>query len=256
MKQMFERRVLAIGNQKGGVGKTTTALNLGVELVNRGRTVILVDADPQHSLTTSLGVDAADSSLAEVLGDHRHGTKKMFEVIRKVREQGDRLWLVPSDLSLEVSSLGMLNRIGREILLKQAVATLQADCILIDCPPSLGMLTINALVAADQVLVPVQAEFLGLRGLALFWQTMRQVEPLNPHLKLLGILPTMTRRTRHHAEILDAMNKIQAHIFDSIPLSVKASEAHAVGRAVSTLDGDNAVAKAYACLAREVERLW
>jgi chromosome partitioning protein len=253
---MFERRILAIGNQKGGVGKTTTALNLGVELVNRGRTVILIDADPQHSLTTSLGIEAADSSLAEVLGDHRLGMKKMSEVIRKARENGDRLWLVPSDLSLEVTSLGMLNRIGRELLLKQALSTLKADYILIDCPPSLGLLTINALVAADRVLVPVQAEFLGLRGLALFWQTMQQVEPLNPRLRLLGILPTMTRRTRHHTEILEAMSKIKAHVFDAIPLSVKASEAHAMGRAVSTLDGDNAVAKAYAFLAREVERLW
>jgi chromosome partitioning protein len=256
MKHMFERRVLAIGNQKGGVGKTTTTLNLGVELVNRGRTVILVDADPQHSLTTSLGIDAVGSSLAEVLGDHRFGMKEMSEVLRKARGNGDRLWLVPSDLSLEVTSLGMMNRIGREILLKQALSTLKADYILIDCPPSLGLLTINALVAADRVLVPVQAEFLGLRGLALFWQTMQQVEALNPRLQLLGILPTMTRRTRHHAEILEAMSKIQAHVFEPIPLSVKASEAHAIGRAVSTLDGDNAVAKAYAYLAREVERLW
>jgi chromosome partitioning protein len=253
---MFERRVLAIGNQKGGVGKTTTTLNLGVELINRGRTVILVDADPQHSLTTSLGMDAAGSSLAEVLGDHTFGMKEMPEVLRKARENGDRLWLVPSDLSLEVTSLGMMNRIGREILLKQALSTLKADYILIDCPPSLGLLTINALVAADRVLVPVQAEFLALRGLALFWQTMQRVEALNPRLQLLGILPTMTRRTRHHAEILEAMSEIQAHVFEPIPLSVKASEAHAIGRAVSTLDGDNAVAKAYAYLAREVERLW
>ena len=253
---MFDRRVMTIGNQKGGVGKTTTALNLGVELVNRGRRVVLIDADPQHSLTTSLGIEAVDSSLAEVLGDHRPGMKDMSEVIQKARDSGNRLWLVPSDLSLELTSLGMLNRIGRELLLKQALSTLKADYILIDCPPSLGLLTINALVAADQVLVPVQAEFLGLRGLALFWQTMQQVESLNPHLRLLGILPTMTRRTRHHADILDAMSKIKAHVFESIPLSVKASEAHAMGRAVSTLDGDNAVAKAYARLAREVERLW
>jgi chromosome partitioning protein len=118
------------------------------------------------------------------------------------------------------------------------------------------LLTINALVAADRVLVPVQAEFLGLRGLALFWQTMQRVEALNPRLQLLGILPTMTRRTRHHAEILEVMSKIQAHVFEPIPLSVRASEAHAIGRAVSTLDVDNAVAKAYAYLAREVERLW
>lgn len=250
-------RILAIGNQKGGVGKTTTTLNLGVELVNRGRTVVLVDADPQHSLTASLGIDAADKSLAEVLGDHRPGTKKVSEVICKIRENGGRLWLVPSDVALEVSSLGMMNRIGREQLLKQALATVGAEYILIDCPPSLGLLTINALVAADRVLVPVQAEYLGLRGLALFWQTLQSVEPINPRLKLLGILPTMVRgQTLHHQRILKAMGNIPAKMFEPIPMSIKASEAHAIGRAVSAVDGDNAVAKAYARLAGEVERVW
>ncbi len=249
-------KILAIGNQKGGVGKTTTALNLGAELVNRGRSVVIVDADPQHSLTTSFGVDAAESSLAEVLGDHRPGTKKVSDVLRKIRENGGRLWLVPSDIALEVSSLGMMNRIGREHLLKQVLSVIKADYILIDCPPSLGILTINALVAADRVLVPVQAEYLGLRGLALFWQTMQQVEPLNAGLRLLGILPTMIRRTKHHTDILSTLGKIQAHVFDPIPLSVKASEAHAVGRAVSALDGDNIVAQAYAALASEVEQRW
>ncbi|MBN1659199.1 MAG: ParA family protein [Anaerolineae bacterium] len=256
MKHMFGKRVLAIGNQKGGVGKTTTTLNLGVELANRGRTVVLVDADPQHSLTTSLGFDAVDNSLAGVLGDHRPGAMTVSDVIRKVQDEGAQLWLVPSGLSLEMSSLGMMNRIGRELLLRQALSTVKSDYILIDCPPSLGLLTINALVAADRVLVPVQAEYLGLHGLALFWQTMQQAAPLNPGLQLLGILPTMTRRTRHHAEILKTMGQIKAQVFEPIPLSVKASEAHAVGRSVSALDGDNAVAQAYACLAREVERLW
>lgn len=256
MRDMPERRILAIANQKGGVAKTTTTLNLGAELVNRGRTVVLVDADPQHSLTTALGIDAADNSLAQVLGDQRPGTKKVSDVVQKIRENGGRLWLVPSDLELEMSSLGMLNRIGREHLLKHALTPIRADYVLIDCPPSLGVLTVNALVAAERVLVPVQAEYLGLRGLALFWRTMQQVEPLNPGLRLLGILPTMTRSTKHHDEILQTIRRIKAHIFDPIPLSIKASEAHAAGRAVSALDGDNAVAQAYAALAREVEELW
>ena len=253
---MTERRIIAIGNQKGGVGKTTTTLNVGAELVNRGRSVVLVDADPQHSLTTALGIDAEDNSLAEVLGDQRPGTKKVSDVIVKIRDNGGRLFLVPSDVALEISSLGMMNRIGREQLLRHALSVIKADYILIDCPPSLGLLTVNALVAADRLLVPVQAEYLGLRGLALFWQTMRQVEPLNPNLRLIGIVPTMTRKTKHHEGILETMGKIKAHVFDPIPLSIKASEAHAAGRAVSALDGDNVVAQAYESLAREVERLW
>jgi chromosome partitioning protein len=253
---MSERRVLAVANQKGGVGKTTTALNLAAELVNRGRAVVLVDIDPQHSLTTSLGVDAADNSLAEVLGDHRAGIKKVQDVICKIRENGGRLWLVPSDINLEMSSLGMINRLGREYLLKQVLSVLKAEYLIIDCPPSLGLLTINALVAADQVLVPVQAEYLGLRGLALFWQTMRALEPLNPGLRMLGVLPTMIRPTKHHEQILAALGQIQAHVFESIPLSIRASEAHAAGQAVSVLDEDNAVARAYVALAREVERAW
>ncbi len=255
---MTKRRVIAIGNQKGGVGKTTTTLNLGAELVNRGRTVVMVDADPQHSLTTSLGVDAAGKSLAEVLGDNKPGTLKLSEAIVKTNGLG-RLWLVPSDIALASAEVGMERRMGREQLLKNALAVIKADYILIDCPPSLGLLTVNALVAADAVLVPVQAEYLGLRGLALFWRSMAQVrQELNPNLSLLGVLPTMVQHTKHHELILDALkdNLPQGKVFESIPRSIKASEAHAAGRPVANLAGDNVVATAYKALAGEVDSDW
>jgi len=255
-------RTIAIANQKGGVGKTTTTLNLGAELMRRGRRVVLVDADPQASLTTSLGVEAPGYSLAEVLGDHQPGTRKLSDVIARAR-MGEKkwMWLVPSDIALAGSVVGMERRMGREALLRAELSVVRADYVLIDCPPSLGLLTVNALVAANEVLVPVQAEYLALRGLALFWQTLRQVQTLNGDLCLLGVLPTMVRRNgakgyiQHHQQVLDVLDKhVPGRVLDPVPLSVRASEAHAAGVPVREIEEDNPVTRAYEALAREVER--
>lgn len=244
--------IIAVGNQKGGVGKTTTVLNLSAELAGNGRSVVMVDLDPQSSLTTSIGLKA-EATIADVLGDYRPGKVRVSRTLLAVR---DRLWLIPSDIGLATAEQGMMQRIGRELLVKRALAPITADYVIVDCPPSLGLLTVNALVAAQWVLVPVQAEYLALRGLALFWQTLQQVEPLNPALRTLGILPTMVRATNHHQRILDTMRaNIEARVFGEIPQSIAASEAHAVGRAVSDVAADNAVAEAYRKLAREVERV-
>jgi len=241
--------VVAIANQKGGVGKTTTVFNLGAELVKRGRSVVMVDVDPQASLTVSVGLKA-ELSIADVLGDHRPGTVKMSQVIKSVNGEV-RLWLVPADISLATAEQGMMQRIGREVLLKMALKPITADYVLIDCPPSLGLLTVNALVASGWVLIPVQTEYLALRGLSLFWQTLQQVEMLNPGLKTLGIVPTMFRGTRHHRMVLEAMKaNIEARVFDEVPLSIGVSEAHAAGHPVNGVVGE-----AYAALAREVERV-
>jgi len=251
----MERRIIALANQKGGVGKTTTALNLAAELVNRGRSVVLVDADPQHSLTTTLGIDGADKSLAEVLGSDKPGRLTVADVM--VKPNG--FWLVPSDIALASNELGLMQRWGRENLLKRALAPVRADYVLIDCPPTLGLLTVNALVASDAVLIPVQAEYLSLRGLTLFWHTLTQIRAeLNPSLQVLGVLPTMVRHTKHHAEIIEALqaNLSEGRVFDAIPQSIRASEAHAAGWPVARLDSDNEVAKAYEALALEVDREW
>jgi chromosome partitioning protein len=248
---------VAIGNQKGGTGKTTTTLNLGVALVERGRRVALIDMDPQASLSISLGVENPPVSIADVLGDHRPGTHKLSQIVRRAGNGQGRLFLVPSDITLASAALGMERRIGRELLLKNALQPLKADYVLIDCPPDLGVLTINSLVAADQVLIPVQAEYLAYRGLALFWQTLQLVAPLNPQLKVLGVLPTMVRNTNHHKQILKQLqDKVQARVFEPVPQSIRASEAHLLGRAVIEVYADNSVAKAYKALALEVDREW
>ncbi len=251
------RTTIAIGNQKGGTGKTTTTLNLGVALVERGRRVALVDMDPQASLSISLGVEEPPASIADVLGDHEPGTHTLSQVLRAGGNGKGRLFLVPSDITLASAALGMERRIGRELLLKRALQPLKVDYVLVDCPPDLGILTINALVAADQVLIPVQAEYLAYRGLALFWQTLQLVAPLNPGLKVLGVLPTMVRQTRHHEQILAQLHeKVKARVFGPVPQSIRASEAHLLGRAVVEVYADNPVARAYTALALEVDREW
>ncbi|HFD38457.1 MAG TPA: hypothetical protein ENJ31_01215 [Anaerolineae bacterium] len=144
------KTIIAVANQKGGVAKTTTVLNLGAELTARGRTVIMVDIDPQASLSISLGINAPEASIVEVLGDHRPGVKTIRDVIRPVGNL-DRLWLIPSDIALASTSVGMERRPARETLLKQALSQVKGDYVLVDCPPSLGLLTVNALVAADNL---------------------------------------------------------------------------------------------------------
>lgn len=199
---------LAVGNQKGGVGKTTTTWVLGQALTELGRTVLLVDVDPQSSLTIAAGIDAQERSMAQVLGGAFTGTLKLQEIVVKL---GDQLYLAPSDIALANQELGLIQRTAREAILTQVLVNVRTDYILIDCPPSLGILTLNALVASDQILIPTQCEYLALRGLALFCQTLRKVqsnERLNPELKIFGILPTFyDSRLLHSDEVIDTMER-------------------------------------------------
>ncbi len=223
-------RALAIGNHKGGVGKTTITLATGAELARRGRRVLLVDLDPQAALTAAAGIDAAAQSLAEVIGGALPGRARLAEVIRPIAEGLD---LAPSDQSLAVSELGLVGRLGRERVIARAVAEVAGayDLILFDLPPSLGLLAVAGLVAAAGVLVPTAARALDLRAVRAYLATVDAIRvELNPGLRVIGIVPTFyDGRRRHDAEALEVMRAGGLPVWEPVPGSVKVAEAAAAG---------------------------
>ena len=246
-------RIIAIANQKGGVGKTTTTLTLGAALVERGKSVLLVDLDPQSSLTISLGVNAAGSSMHEVMGSTEPGTQTLRDIVHQI---SPRFFLAPSDIALSRSEAGLMIRLGRESVLKKVLANVRPDYVLIDCLPSLGILTINALVAADEVIIPTVAEYLALRGIALFYQALREVHAINPTLKVLGILPTFyDSRLLHTQEVLDAMREKGLPLFDvRVGRTVRFAEASLAGESILSYARNNPGAEAYRKLAQIVDK--
>lgn len=245
-------RIIAIANQKGGVGKTTTTLTLGAALAERGKSVLLVDLDPQSSLTIALGVQAAGNSMYEVLGSTEPGTKSLREIVQQV---SPRFFLAPSDIALSRSEAGLMIRMGRETVLKKVLTNVRSDYVLIDCLPSLGILTINALVAASEVIIPTIAEYLALRGIALFYQTLSDVRALNPSLRVLGILPTFyDSRLVHTRDVLDAMRDKGLPVLDiTVGRSVRFAEASLAGESVLTYARDLVGAESYRKLAEMID---
>lgn len=247
-------RTIAVANHKGGTGKTATAHALGTTL-SADRRVLLVDTDPQASLTGACGIhDAAGRSLAEVLGGTEPGA---LEVSAAVMPLGERLSILPADIALARSELGLVSRLGREGVLKRALATVGADfdvCI-VDCPPSLSLLTVNALAAAQGAIVPTQPQAADLRGLGLFLETLNQVrDALNPYLELLGVLVTFyDGRLNHHQEALGLMAMARLPLLKArIGRSVRVAEAAGVGESVVTYEPGNPRAVEYGALAQEV----
>lgn len=245
-------RTIAVANQKGGVGKTTTTLTLGAALVERGRSVLLVDLDPQSSLTISLGVDAEGSSMYEVLGSAEPGTMSIRDIVHQI---APRFFLAPSDIALSRSEAGLIVRIGREQILRTALSTVRFDYVLIDCVPSLGILTVNALVASDEVIIPTVCEYLALRGIALFYQTIREVTPINPSLKVLGILPTFVDpRLLHTREVLEVMEERGLPVLDiQVHRSVRFAESSLAGESILDYARTHPGADAYRRLAAIVD---
>jgi len=249
--------IVAVTNQKGGVGKTTTTLNLGVYLANNNKKVLLVDLDPQSNLTSGLGLkhatkDEDKKSVYDVL----LGQANVSEVY--ISTNIENLFLVPSDLALAGVEIELVNQISRELRLKRALDLVnnQFDFVLIDCPPSLSILTINALAAANNVFIPVQCEYYALEGIGQLVETIKLIKNgINPELSISGIILTMfDTRTKLSASVVDEVKRyFPKEIFETIiPRNVKLSEAPSHGLPISSYDPSSSGAKAYNNLAKEV----
>ncbi len=235
---MEKCHVIAVTNQKGGVGKTTTTVNLGVGLARMGKRVLLVDADPQGSLTVSLGVKNPDElpvSIATVMQN------------------------TVDDIELSAFEVGLFNTMSREMVLKNCLDAVKKnyDYVLIDCMPSLGMMTINSLVAADSVLIPSQPNFLSAKGLGLLLKSIGKVKrQINPKLRVDGVLLTMVdNRTNNAKAIIASLRQTGSgvKVFDTeIPFSVRAAEATLEGKSIFAHDKSGKVAAAYEELTKEV----
>ena len=258
---MSKGTVYAIVNQKGGTGKTQSAENIGIGLAEEGKKVLLVDMDPQASLTISLGYPMADDIPVTI-------TDIMTSVLQEIPiEPGEGIIhhtegvdLMPANISLAGMEVSLVNAMGREKVLAEYIDTVKHnyDAVLLDCSPSLGMLTINAMTAADRLIIPMQAQYLSAKGLEALLQTVNKVKrQLNPGLKIDGVLLTMVDgRTNYSKQISDLVRNVyggKIKVYDTeIPQSVRAAEISAAGKSIYKHDPKGKVAQAYRQLTKEV----
>ena len=256
-------KIIAICNQKGGVGKTTTTVNLGIGLAKEGKRVLVIDADPQGDLTTCLGWkngDELQTTLADLM--NKTLTERPIGKGEGILHHEEGVDLLPSNLELSAMEMNLVNAMSRELTLKNCLKEIKKDYeyILIDCMPSLGMITVNALAAADSVMIPVQAQYLPAKGMTQLVQTIGKVQrTLNPDLRIDGIVLTLvdgrTNLAKQTLHILRNQYGNRMKIYSSqSPVAVKAAETSFQGKSIYAYDKNSSVAKAYENLTKEVIR--
>lgn len=253
--------VIAIANQKGGVGKTTTTFNLGVALAHAGKRILLVDSDPQGDLTTYIGIHDPDN-IPVTLSTLMERSIKDEDINSKeaILKHDEGIDLIPSNLELSSMEVSLVNAMSREFTLRNCLSDIKDkyDYVLIDCMPSLGMITINALACADKVIIPVQSEFLAEKGMSHLMNTVLKVrKQINPNLKVGGILLTMVDgRTNLSKDIANELRSTYGTVFklydNQIPRGVKAAESSRMGESVLSYDSSSKVAQSYIDFAKEV----
>ncbi|MFZ2310177.1 MAG: AAA family ATPase [Patescibacteria group bacterium] len=247
-------KIIAVVNQKGGVGKTTTSVNLGAFLAHLGKQVLLVDLDPQANASSGLGIE--HSKLEFGIYEALIGEKNIFEVIKRTLQKGYNV--APATVGLAGAGIELVSMENREFRLAELLNQVKGDYdyIIVDGPPSLGLLTINSLVAADEILIPTQSEYYALEGLGQLLSTITLIqENLKPELKIMGTVVTMfDKRNKLSGSVMEELKKyFPGRVFDSvIPRSVRLAEAPSYGRSILQYDAKSSGGKAYEALANEV----